>query len=112
MQKNCIKGGFSLKNKGRKLIKIGKTTVKSALGFFWHDKTKIYVVKEPKEISGSPGFTNDDLHPMEELEAAFRESTFLRFVSWLDVGKGCIVRQGARKVTFDYGTEKSVIHIR
>ena len=38
-----------MKKHGR-LIKIGKTDVKSALGFFWHDNHKIYVAATPEDI--------------------------------------------------------------
>lgn len=95
----------------KRLLKIGKSDVKSALGFIWIDKAHLYVVGSSDDLKGDR-FTPDDIRPMDELENAFRESSFLKSISWLNVSKGCIVRQGAKKVTFDYGTEKSVIHIR
>ena len=96
----------------RKLVKIGKVSVKNAIGFFWHDRHKIYVVSSPEDIEEfkSHGYEDSDLHPMEELEQAFRDSEALRFISWCNLGS--IVREGARQVTFDYGEDKVVIHIR
>ena len=96
----------------RKLLKIGKTDVKSALGFFWHDRHKLYVAATPEDIAHykSQGYTDADLHPMSELETAFRESTALKFISWCKFG--CIVRQGAHQVTFEYDNQKVVLRIR
>ena len=98
--------------KNSRLIKIGRTDVKSALGFFWHDRHKIYVAATPEDIAEwrSRGCTEKDLHPMSELEQAFKDSEVLRFISWCKTGG--IVRQGARQVTFEYTTHKSVIHIK
>ena len=98
--------------KKRRPIRIGRTNVKNALGFFWHDRHKIYVAASPQDIDEykSRGYSDRDLHPMEDLEQAFRDSGALRFISWC--GKlSCIVRQGARQVTFDYGDDKIVLHI-
>lgn len=99
------------KRMARRLVKIGKVSVKNAMGFFWLDKTKIYVARNLKDVQEfeERGFTKRNFHDMSELEKAFRESSALRFVSWCDTG--CIVRQGARQVTFDYGTDKVVVHI-
>lgn len=96
----------------RRLVKIGKVSVKNAIGFFWFDKTKIYVAKSLKDVKEfeKRGYTKRDLHDMSELEQAFRDSSSLRFISWCDTGN--IVRQGARQVTFDYNTDKVVVHIR
>lgn len=96
----------------RRLVKVGKIGVKSALGFFWHDHHKIYVAATQKDIDEHKrrGLDDNALHPMEELEQAFKDSNALRFISWC--GSGCIVRQGARQVTFEYTTHKSVIHIK
>jgi hypothetical protein len=97
--------------KKRRLIKIGKVSVKNAVGFFWHDKTKIYVARTSEDVT-----CHQELHPenilysMDKLEHAFRDSSALRFISWLDTGS--IVRQGARQVTFDYGVDKVVFHVR
>lgn len=101
--------------KKRKPIKIGNTCVKNALGFFWHDRCKIYVVATPEDIDEykGRGYTDKELHPMQDIEEAFRQSVALRFISWCkSKGLGCIVRQGAGQVTFDYGDDKVVIHIR
>lgn len=97
--------------RAKRLLKIGNADVKSALGFIWLDKTHLYVVGSLDDLTGDR-FTPDDIRPMDELENAFRESSFLKSISWLNVSKGCIVRQGAKQVTFNYGTEKSVIHIQ
>lgn len=96
----------------RNPIKVGKTYVKNALGFFWHDHCKIYVAATPEDIEEYIRRGYREVYPMYYLEQAFRESTALRFISWCSSkGLGCIVRQGARQVTFDYGDDKVVIHI-
>ncbi len=101
-----------MRKPARRLIKIGKTVVKSAIGFFWHDRHKIYVAATPEDIDEykKRGYTDEDLHPMDEIEQAFKDSEALRFISWCKLGG--IVRQGARQVTFEYTTHKSVIHIK
>jgi len=103
---------FCMKNKPKRLIKVGKTDVRNALGFFWHDRHKIYVAASPSDIYEwkDRGYGDSDVHPMEELESAFRESTALKFISWCNGGG--IVRQGARQVTFDYNTHKVVLRMR
>ena len=102
-----------MKKHGR-LIKIGKTDVRSALGFFWHDNHKIYVAATPEDIVEwkEKGYTDGDLHKMSELESAFRSSSALKFISWCHVNSGCIVRQGARQVTFEYDDKKVVLRRR
>lgn len=101
----------------RRLIKIGRVSVKNALGFFWCDTTKIYVAATPEDIDNWKARLRSSidqggakLRPMEELEQAYRKSSALRFISWCDTG--CIVRQGAKQVTFDYGSDKVVFHVR
>jgi len=98
--------------KTRKLLRIGRVDVKSALGFFWHDNHKLYVAATPEDIDEwkERGYTEADLHPMSELECAFRNSSALKFISWCKTGG--IVRQGARQVTFEYDTQKVVLRIR
>lgn len=100
--------------RNRRLIKVGRTFVNNAIGFFWHDKTRIYVAKSKKDIDEwkCRGFGDEDLHPMCELEQAFKDSSALRFISWCDVKMGGIVKQGARQVKFEYDTHVSVIHIK
>lgn len=98
----------------RRPIKIGRTSVKNALGFFWHDRCKIYVAATQEDIDEyrSRGYDEKDLHKMEEIESAFRESGALRFISWCGSSRlRSIVRQGATQVTFDYGDDKVVFHI-
>ena len=101
-----------MKGNKSKLIRIGRTDVKSALGFFWHDRHKIYVAATPEDIVEwkKRGCDKGDLHPMSELEQAYKDSEALRFISWCKLGG--IVRQGARQVTFEYTTHKSAIHIK
>ena len=100
-----MKGGES------KLIRIGRTSVKSALGFFWHDCHKIYVAATQEDVrEWEKRGCKCDLRPMSELEQAFKDSTAFRFISWCKLGS--IVRQGAKQVTFEYTTHKSVIHIK
>ena len=92
-----------------RLLKIARTDVRNAVGFFWHDRQKIYVAESMEEADKwkERGFP---LRPMCELEQAFKDSTALRFVAWCQ--KGMIVNQGARRVTFVYSTHKSVMHIK
>lgn len=120
------------RNKGKwKLIKIGKVVVKSALGFFWRDYS-MYVANSTQDMLDykAMGFRDEEFHAMSELEEAFKSSSPFRFISWCQSacvagGKdgnsprytkwtlgGCIVRQGAKQVTFDYTTHKSVIRIK
>jgi hypothetical protein len=97
--------------KKRRLIKIGNVSVKNATGFLWQDKTKIYVFRTSDDATWyRDRHPEATLYPMEKLEQAFRDSSALRFISWCDTG--CIVRQGARQVTFDYGSDKVVFHVR
>jgi hypothetical protein len=96
--------------KGSKLIKIGRKDVKSALGFFWHDRHKLYVAQTPEDVEEWKRRGYGELHPMSELEQAFKDSEALRFISWCRLGG--IVRQGAHRVTFEYTTHRSVIHIK
>ena len=100
-----------VKKHGR-LLKIGKTDVRSALGFFWHDNHKIYVAATPEDIVEwkERGYKDGDLHKMSELESAFRSSSALKFISWCKTG--CIVRQGATQVTFEYDDKKVVLRMR
>ena len=102
-----------VKKHGR-LLKVGKTDVKSALGFFWHDNHKIYVAAIPEDIVEwkERGYKDGDMHKMSELEDAFRSSSALKFISWCQPQKGCIVRQGATQVTFEYDDKKVVLRMR
>lgn len=95
----------------KRLLRVGRSDVRNALGFFWHDRTKIYVARRSADVDewAERGFSDGDLRPMAELEAAYRASGALRFVSWCSPKDGCIVRQGARRVTFIYQEEKSVV---
>lgn len=101
-----------MKNRPKRLIKVGKTDVRNAIGFFWHDGHKIYVAATKSDVEEwkKRGFTDADLMPMEGLEDAFRNSTALKFISWCNTGS--IVRQGAKQVTFEYDTQKVVLRIR
>lgn len=99
-----------MKKKENKLIKVGRTCVKDALGFFWHDHHKIFVAATPEDIVEWKSRGMENVHPMSELEDAFRESTALKFISWCKTGG--IVPQGAKQVAFEYTTHKSVIHIK
>ena len=102
--------------KKRKLLKIGRTDVKSALGFFTRDGYKIYVAASQEDVDNyvsRGGYTMEEFHPMSEIESVYRGSSALKFISWCRFGyMGCIVPQGAHKVTFDYDTQKVVLRIR
>lgn len=99
-----------MKKKENKLISVGRTCVKDALGFFWHDRHKIFVAETQKDVDEWNERGMKELHPMSELEDAFRNSTAFKFISWCNTGS--IVPQGARQVTFEYTTHKVVLHIR
>ena len=101
-----------MKNRRKRLIRVGKTDVRCAIGFFWHDCHKIYVAATKSDVDewNSRGYSEADIHPMEDLEDAYRNSTALKFISWCNDGP--IVRQGARQVTFDYNTHKVVLRMR
>lgn len=92
----------------KKLLKVGKWSVENALGFGYDGCHKIYVAESHEEIHSlkSSGFK---IYPMNELEKTFAESCYLRFISWDDIEKPCIVPQCAKKVTFTYNTGKSVV---
>ena len=92
----------------RRPVKIGRTSVMNAVGFFWFDYSKILVAKDMDDVGLFKGY-GKKLRPMDEIERVFRDSSFLRSISWC--GGGVIVRQGARQVTFDYGTDKVVLHL-
>ena len=96
-----------------RLLKVGRTSVKKALGFFWHDGSKIYVAESWDDVNDwEKGGVDCYLYPMDRLEHAFRSSHSLRFISWYKPERGCIVRQGARRVTFEYTDHKSVFVIK
>lgn len=99
----------------RKLLKIGRTNVTSALGFFTRDGYQIYVAASQEDVDSyvkHGGFTAEDLRPMEEIESVYRGSSAFKFISWCRPGyMGCIVPQGAHQVTFDYDTQKVVLRI-
>ena len=101
-----------MKKKISRLIRVGKTDVKSALGFFWFDSRKIYVAATPQDIVEwkKREYKDGELHDMSELENAFRSSTALKFISWCQAG--VIVRQGASQVTFEYDDKKVVLRMR
>lgn len=101
-----------MKTRTKRLIRVGKTDVRNAIGFFWHDRHKIYVAANRSDVDEwkKRGYEEACLHPMDELEDAFRNSSALKFISWCSTGT--IVRQGARQVTFDYDTHKVVLRIR
>lgn len=98
-----------MKTRTKRLIKVGKTDVRNAIGFFWIDNGKIFVAATQEDVD-KWSTKSSVLRPMEELEQAFKDSHALRFVSWC--GSGAIVRQGARQVTFEYDTHKSIMHIK
>lgn len=91
----------------KKLLKVGKWSVKNALGFGYDGCHKIYVAESPAEIHSleSLGYK---IYPMIELEKQFVESCPLRFISWVNLEKPCIVPQCARRVVFTYNTGKIV----
>lgn len=98
--------------KNSRLIKIGKVDVRHALGFFWHDNHKIYVAATQEDIVEwkKRGYKDGDLNKMSDLESAFRSSSAMKFISWCKTG--CIVRQGATQVTFEYDDKKVVLRMR
>lgn len=92
----------------KKLLKIGKWSMKNALGFGYDGCHKIYVAESPAEIHSlkSLGYR---ILPMSEIERTFAESCYLRFISWDDVQRPNIVPQCTPRVTFTYDTGRSVV---
>ena len=92
----------------KKLLKVGKWSVKDALGFGYDGCHKIYVAENQEEIKMLKGY-GYEICPMLDLERTFADSCYLRFISWGDLKKPCIVPQCAKRVTFTYNTGKSVV---
>ena len=93
----------------KKLTAISGISVKHALGFFTDGCHKIYVAETPEDIDTMHGYGYGELCPMSALEATFKDSCPLRFISWVDVAKPCIVPQCAKQVTFEYMTDKDIV---
>lgn len=95
----------------KKLLKVGNKSVAHALGFGYDGCHKIYVAETESEKADleSLGYK---IYPMIELEKQFVESCPLRFISWANLQKPCIVPQCARRVTFTYTTNKSVARFK
>ena len=93
----------------KKLQYVSGKSVKTALGFFTDGCHKIYVAQTKADIDKMHGYGYDELHPMSALEKTFDSSCPLRFISWVDVGKPCIVPQCAKRVTFTYNSGKSIL---
>ena len=85
----------------KKLIRVGRQSVKEAIGFGYNGCHKIYVAESPAEIHSlqSLGYK---IHPMDELERIYADSCPLRFISWEDDSKVNLVRQCAKSATFVY----------
>ncbi len=92
----------------KKLLKVSGKSVAHALGFFTDGCHKIYVAETLEDAEKMRDLDYDYLHPMLELEKTFVGSCYLRFISWVNVEKPCIVPQCAKRVTFTYNTGKSV----
>lgn len=92
----------------KKLLKVGKWSVKNALGFFTDGCHKIYVAETEEDIKTMLGYGYKELCPMLSLEKTFVGSCPLRFISWVNLDKPIIVQQCAERVTFTYNTGKSV----
>ena len=79
------------------------------LGFSRMVCHKIYVAETEADIKTMKGYEYGEMHPMTDLEKTFDGSCYLRFISWVDVKKPCIVPQCAKRVTFEYNDEKRVL---
>ena len=95
--------------KANKLFKVNGVSVKDALGFFTDGCHKIYVAETLEDAEKMRDLDYDYLHPMSELEKTFDDSCPLRFISWVDLTKPEIVPQCAKRVVFEYNTEKHVL---
>lgn len=89
----------------RRLVKIGGAFVKQAIGFY---------VEYGYWLKVAEGGDDDcqkkcgcEIHPMEDIEMAFRNSPWNRCISWCD-GRP-IVNQGQRNVTFRYDDMVSTV---
>ena len=96
----------------KKLLKVSGKSVAHALGFFTDGCHKIYVAETQEDIKTMKGYDYGEMHPMTALEKTFEGSCYLRFISWVNVEKPCIVPQCAKRVTFEYNTEKRVIKFK
>lgn len=92
----------------KKLLKVGNKSVAHALVFGYDGCHKIYVAENQDEIKMLKGY-GYEICPMIDLERTFADSCYLRFISWGDLKKPCIVPQCAKRVTFTYNTGKSVV---
>lgn len=94
----------------KKLLKIRNTSVAHALGFFFDGCHKIYVAENEHDIREMYALWGEgvQIRPMDSLEEIFRVSCSLRFISWVNLDKPCIVPQCAKQVTFTYNTGKSI----
>lgn len=97
----------------KKLVKIGRVSVESAIGFGYDGCHKFYVADTVGAVAAlvEDGYT---VYPMDKLEEKFKGSCPLRFISLEDLEKPDIVRQGCGRVTFTYcdGTKKTKSVVR
>lgn len=93
------------------LLKIGKTDVRSALGFFLrgHRFTVVAGHADLERLLGE-GHEAAELRRMGEIEAAFLGASAFGYIQWSH--GGMIVREGARRISFLYDTHRSTICIR
>ena len=98
---------------GKKLVSISGVSVKHALGFFTDGCHKIYVAETNNDIETMHRLEYGEMHPMSALEKTFEGSCPLRFISWCDLEKPCIVPQCEKYVYFEYmgatGIVKSMV---
>ena len=99
-----------MKKKESRLIRISGKSVKNAMGFFYDGCHKIYVAESPEDVKtfSEMGY-GERLMPMSEIEGVFKSSCPIRFISWCDVNKKCIVPQCAKRVKFSYDTHDSTV---
>ena len=93
----------------KKLVNISGISVKHALGYFTDECHKFYVAETKEDIDMMNGYGYSELHPMSALEKSFDGSCPLRFISWVDVEKPCIVPQCEKRVSFEYMTDKEIV---
>ena len=98
--------------KRRRLLRVGRLSVKDCVGFVWDGCHKIYVCKTEDEFKMMRDMGYEELIPMSDLEYVFTNSCPLRFISWADLHRPTIVPQCAGQVTFAYSDGKSVARFR
>lgn len=88
-------------------VKISGVSLKGAVGFVSYGDGGLFVVAAGDYVPGKA-----KVRPLRDIEKAYVYGNAFRYITWLDPSRGGIVKHGASRVTFDYGTRKVVITSR